>query len=73
MSGAPASPLVDALCEFLEAAVHTVLRARGPYGPELFERQRLYGVAVARARHPGLGAYISSVIANLKVRGCPAV
>ncbi|GBF94513.1 hypothetical protein Rsub_07047 [Raphidocelis subcapitata] len=66
MSGAPHGALIDALCEFLEAAVHTVLRARGPYPPELFERARLYGVAVARARHPEVCSYIASVIDNVK-------
>ncbi|KAI8469671.1 MAG: DNA-binding protein [Monoraphidium minutum] len=66
MSAPPNAALIDALCEFLEAAVHTVLRARRAYGPDLFERTRLYGVAVSRARHPGLCTYIASVIANLK-------
>lgn len=65
-SAPPSAALIDALCEFLEAAVHTVLRARGPYAPELFERQRLYGIAVSRARHPELSGYIASVITNLK-------
>ena len=61
-SATAAPALVDALCEFLEAAVHVSLRARGPYAPELFERRRLYGVSVARARHPELCAYIASAV-----------
>lgn len=67
MSSAPNAALIDAICEFLEAAVHTVLRARGVYSADLFERQRLYGIAVSKARHPELCGYIASVIANLKV------
>ncbi|KIZ00227.1 Mitotic spindle assembly checkpoint protein MAD2B [Monoraphidium neglectum] len=66
MSSGPNAPLVDALCEFLEAAVHAVLRARGLYPPELFERARLYGVAVSKARHPGLCGYIASTISHIK-------
>ena len=59
--------LVDAVCEFLEAAVHVYLFARGLYSRDLFERQRLYGIDVRKARHPELCAYIASVIANLRV------
>lgn len=67
MSSAPANAaLIDALCEFLEAAVHTVLRARGLYSADLFESQRLYGIAVSKARHPELSNYIASAVANLK-------
>lgn len=59
--------LVDVLLEFLEALVHQVLFVRELYSPELFERQRLYGIAVRRARHPDLAAYISDAVAGLKV------
>lgn len=61
---------MDSLCEFLEAAVHTVLLSRQLYALELFERQRLYGIFVQKARHPELCAYIGSVLSNLKVRRC---
>ncbi len=68
MSSDVPSELVDALCEFLEAAVHAVLAARGLYSNELFERHRIYSIFVQKARHPELCAYISSVLTNLKVR-----
>lgn len=60
--------LVDLLLEFLEALVHQVLFVREVYSPELFERQRLYGIAVRRSRHPDLNAYIADAVAGLKVR-----
>jgi hypothetical protein len=59
--------LVDAICEFLEAATHTVLLASGLYSAELFQRQRLYGIPTSKARHPELCAYITSVLLHLKV------
>jgi hypothetical protein len=59
--------MADALLEFLEAAVHTVLHARGLYPPELFERRRLYGSCLCpRARHPGVCAYVASALAALR-------
>ena len=61
--------LVDVLLEFLEALVHQVLFVRELYAPELFERKRLYGIAVRRARHPDLATYISDAVAGLRV-GC---
>lgn len=60
--------LVDVLLEFFEALVHQVLFVRELYSAELFERQRLYGIAVRRARHPDLAAYVSDAVAGLRVR-----
>ena len=60
--------LVDVLLEFLEALVHQILFERGLYAPELFQRQRLYGIAVRRSRHPDLNAYIAEAVAGLRVR-----
>eukprot|EP00891_Asterochloris_glomerata_P001347 jgi/Astpho2/1347/fgenesh1_pg.00024_%23_35_t len=37
-----------------------------PKWPELFERQRLYGITVHKSRHPGLNDYIHSVVTSLK-------
>lgn len=63
--------LVDVLLEFLEALVHQVLFVRELYAHELFERQRLYGIAVRRSRHPDLNAYIADAVAGLRVgAGC---
>ena len=45
-----------------------VLHLRQLYRPELFERQRLYGITVHKSRHPGLNEYIHSVVTSLKVR-----
>jgi hypothetical protein len=64
----PGDSLVDVLLEFLEALVHQILFVRELYSPELFERQRLYGIAVRRSRHPELNSYISEAVAGLKVR-----
>lgn len=59
--------VVDMLLEFWEAAVHAILAARGLYRPDLFTRERLYGLAVQRARHPGLCAYIANALQELRV------
>jgi mitotic spindle assembly checkpoint protein MAD2B len=59
--------VVDLLLEFLEAFVHQVLCLRHLYSPELFERKRIYGVAVRRSRHPDLNDYIHEVVSSLKV------
>ncbi len=67
LAAAANTSLVDALLEFLEAFIHQVLFVREIYSPELFERQRLYGIAVRRARHPELAAYIASAVAGLRV------
>ncbi|QDZ24657.1 mitotic spindle assembly checkpoint protein [Chloropicon primus] len=56
----------DIVCEFLEAAVHTALRVKGVYPAEVFERRRLYNVAVSRSRHPGLNTYIKETVFSLK-------
>ena len=50
------------------AVLRQVLHLRQLYRPELFERQRLYGITVHKSRHPGLNEYIHSVVTSLKVR-----
>jgi hypothetical protein len=70
MSGAAtavAEQLAAAVTQFLEAAAHTVLKARGVYSPALFESRRLYGIPVAQCRHPGVCAYIGTVLGSIKV------
>lgn len=66
MSSAEAEQ-VAALLEFLEAAVHTVLKSRNVYSPALFENKKLYGVSVSQCRHPGVCSYIGTVLSGLKV------
>lgn len=61
------SALCDAVLEFLSAAVHTVLKARSTYSPELFENRRLYGISVSQCRHPDVCLYVGTVLGNLKV------
>ena len=53
--------------DYNEALVHQVLFVRELYSQELFERQRLYGIAVRRARHPDLAAYVADAVAGLRV------
>ncbi len=52
----------EVLLGFLEAAIHTVLYARGVYPPELFELRKQYNVPVRMARHPALRDYIASLL-----------
>ena len=56
------------LCEFIEAIIHEVLHLRAIYPVELFARQRLYNMAVRKARHPKLNEYIHGVVQSIKVR-----
>jgi len=58
---------LEILLEFLEVFVHQVLTVRKLYSADVFERQRLYGIAVKRARHPELVNYIRETILSLKV------
>ncbi|KAG5177629.1 HORMA domain protein [Tribonema minus] len=51
----------DVLLEFLEAAIHTTLHARG-----MFERRRAYEVPVWMSRHPELNEYIAQALANAR-------
>lgn len=57
----------EVVCEFLEAVVHQILFLRRLYDRDIFERERLYGIAVHRSRHPELNAYICEAVAGLKV------
>lgn len=59
--------VVDALLEFLEAAVHTLLKSRSVYSEQLFENRRLYGITVSQCRHPDVCSYIGTVLSSLKV------
>jgi hypothetical protein len=68
-AAAAADLAAGAVVQFLEAAVHTVLRARSVYSPSLFESRRLYGIVVTQCRHPGVCGYVGTVLSNLQVRG----
>jgi len=57
---------LDCYCEFVEASIHQILFTRGVYSSELFDRTRLYNLAVHRARHPRLCGYIRECITTLK-------
>jgi hypothetical protein len=61
------SELVNVVCEFLEAALHVILHARGTYPAEAFERSRIYATQIQRCRHPQVLAYIGGVVAKLRV------
>lgn len=50
------------LVEFLEAAVHSILKSRQVYPSEIFERRCKYGIPVWMSRHPDLNTYISEAV-----------
>lgn len=52
----------DVICEFLEAAFHTILFTRNIYPVEIFERQRKFGIPVRMSRHPELSTYILDAV-----------
>ncbi len=61
------SGIIAILLEFIECLIHQLLHLRKLYSADLFERQRLYGIAVHRSRHPELNDYISTVVESLQV------
>ena len=58
--------LVGIIGELLECCIHAVLHARGVYPARVFERRRVLGVAVMKARHPKLIKYISDATTGIK-------
>lgn len=62
MAAAELSTTAAAVCEFLEAALHTLLCERGVYPAAVFELRRKFGVPVRHSRHPGLAAYVAEVV-----------
>ena len=59
--------VIAALLEFTDCLIHQLLHLRKLYSADLFEKQRLYGIAVHRSRHPELNDYISTVVESLQV------
>ena len=59
--------LMDMYLEFIEALFHQILYHRQLYAPTMFERTKLYGIVVRRARHPELVEYIKDIVTGLKV------
>lgn len=59
-------PYTGAIAEFIEALIHQILYLREVYDPQIFERHKLYNVAVRKAIHPGVVAYISNLTRSLK-------
>ena len=59
--------IVDLLLEYLEALVNQILYLRQIYDRDIFQRERLYGIAVHRSRHPELTSYISESLSSLRV------
>ena len=58
---------VNLISEYIEAITHELLYRRGIYDRNIFERERLYGIALHKSRHPELNLYISDSILSLKV------
>lgn len=58
--------LQEALLEFLECSIHSILYVRGIYPASLFEQRLYLGVSVWQARHPEINAYIRRVLDNAR-------
>ncbi len=58
---------VDLVCEYCEAAIHEILYLRNIYDRDIFQRERLYGIALHKSRHPDLNQYIADSLLSLKV------
>eukprot|EP01128_Nolandella_sp_AFSM9_P003107 TRINITY_DN13585_c0_g1_i1.p1 TRINITY_DN13585_c0_g1~~TRINITY_DN13585_c0_g1_i1.p1 ORF type:complete len:200 (+),score=33.81 TRINITY_DN13585_c0_g1_i1:1-600(+) len=65
MDGSPLTPATQAVIDFLEVFVHSVLYIRTVYPKELFDRSRSYGCLVHRCRSELLGDYVRSVLADV--------
>jgi hypothetical protein len=63
---APLPEVVDVFLSFLEAAIFTVLRARGVYPEALFERARAFGVVGPAPRAPPLADAVAAAVAALR-------
>ena len=61
-SSSASSPLHDALCDFLSAAIHLILYARRVYPRDIFERRRHLDVTVFRSRHKELNEHVALVV-----------
>ena len=57
--------IASLVSELLEACVHACLHNRGVYPKEVFERRRVLGVAVPKARHPKLAKYIADAFVGI--------
>lgn len=57
---------MSVVVEFLEAAVHHLLHARGLYPKELFEPVNVCGARCMKARHPDLEAYVFDALNALR-------
>ena len=67
------SAIIGTVLEFVDCLVHQLLHLRKLYSADLFERQRLYGIAVHRSRHPDLNDYINTVVESLQVHLVPSI
>lgn len=57
--------ILNAIVEFIQAAVHSVLYYRSIYPRESFERCRLYGIVVFRNRHPDVVRYVEESVQHI--------
>ncbi|PPQ71461.1 hypothetical protein CVT26_011240 [Gymnopilus dilepis] len=53
---------VQAIAEFIEVAIHTILYVRQVYPAEIFLRRKKYDTPVFQSRHPTLNDYISGAV-----------
>ncbi|KAJ3021969.1 MAD2 mitotic arrest deficient-like 2 [Thoreauomyces humboldtii] len=58
--------LTVCIIDFLEVAIHQILFVRDVYPSEIFEKRRMYNVAVLMSRHPTLNEYIRNVLTTIK-------
>ncbi|KAF8167664.1 DNA-binding protein [Crassisporium funariophilum] len=53
---------VQAITEFIEVAIHTILYVRQIYPADIFVRRKKYDTPVFQSRHPVLNEYISGAV-----------
>ena len=65
-ASASRASLVDLCLDFLETAVHALLRVTGAYPADVFSLRRAYGMSVYQSRHPGLNDCIFAALAGAR-------
>ena len=66
LSASASLSAISVFCDFLEAAVQSVLFVRGLYPEAAFVRRRGFGRALQVVRHPALRAYIAQLVAGVR-------
>ena len=66
MSDSNPIEITDAILEFYECLVHTILKARRVYPSSLFTQRFKYNISIWQCIHPEINSYVHRVILNCR-------